>query len=37
MFDKSEKRGENIMNANEFNQIFPLGEKNDAYAEFFVG
>lgn len=25
------------MNANEFNQIFPLGEKNDAYAKFFIG
>lgn len=25
------------MNANEFKQIFPLGEKNEAYAKFFVG
>lgn len=25
------------MTANEFEQIFPLGEKNDAFAEFFVG
>lgn len=25
------------MNAENFQQIFPLGEKNDAYAQFFVG
>lgn len=25
------------MNANEFQQIFPLGEKNDAYAQYFIG
>ena len=25
------------MNAEGFQQIFPLGEKNDAYAQFFVG
>lgn len=25
------------MKAEEFQQIFPLGEKNDAYARFFVG
>lgn len=25
------------MTAKEFEQIFPLGEKNDAYAQFFVG
>ena len=25
------------MTANEFEQIFPLGEKNDAYAQYFVG
>lgn len=25
------------MNANEWKQIFPLGEKNNAYAKFFVG
>lgn len=25
------------MNANKFKQIFPLGEKNEAYAQFFVG
>lgn len=25
------------MNANEWKQTFPLGEKNDAYAKFFVG
>lgn len=25
------------MNANEFQQIFPLGDKNDAYAKYFVG
>jgi quercetin dioxygenase-like cupin family protein len=26
-----------MTNGNEFNQIFPLGEKNDAYAQFFTG
>lgn len=25
------------MKANEFEQIFPLGEKNEAYAQFFTG
>ena len=25
------------MRADEFQQIFPLGDKNDAYAQFFVG
>ena len=25
------------MTANEFEQIFPLGEKNEAYAQFFIG
>lgn len=25
------------MIANEFKQIFPLGEKYEAYAKFFVG
>ena len=25
------------MNANEFKQIFPLGDKNDVYARFFIG
>ena len=25
------------MNVNEFQQIFPLGEKNDAYAQYFIG
>lgn len=25
------------MKADEFQQIFPLGDKNDAYAQFFVG
>lgn len=25
------------MNDNEFEQIFPLGEKNDAYAQYFTG
>lgn len=25
------------MNANEFQQIFPLGEKNIAYAQYFIG
>lgn len=28
---------EKIMIEKEFNQIFPLGEKNDAYAQYFVG
>lgn len=25
------------MNANEFQQIFPFGDKNDAYAQYFIG
>ena len=25
------------MNASEFQQVFPLGEKNDGYAQFFIG
>lgn len=25
------------MDAKDFQQIFPLGEKNDAFARFFVG
>lgn len=25
------------MNAHEFKQIFPLGDKNDAYAQYFIG
>lgn len=25
------------MTGKEFNQIFPLGEKNDAYAQYFTG
>lgn len=25
------------MNHKEFEQIFPLGEKNDAYAQYFIG
>lgn len=25
------------MRADEFQQIFPLGDKNDTYAQFFVG
>lgn len=28
---------ESIMKANEFKQLFPLGEKNDAYAAYFTG
>jgi quercetin dioxygenase-like cupin family protein len=26
-----------MTDGNEFDQIFPLGEKNDAYAQFFPG
>jgi quercetin dioxygenase-like cupin family protein len=25
------------MNMSEFKQLFPLGEKNDAYAQYFIG
>ena len=25
------------MTEKDFKQIFPLGEKNDAYAQYFVG
>lgn len=25
------------MTENDFDQIFPLGEKNDAYAQYFIG
>ncbi|WP_245556951.1 hypothetical protein [Jongsikchunia kroppenstedtii] len=25
------------MNENDFDQIFPLGERNDAYAQYFIG
>lgn len=25
------------MNVNEFNSIFPVGDKNEAYAQYFVG
>ena len=25
------------MTGKEFKQIFPLGEKNDAYAQYFIG
>ena len=25
------------MNANEFRQIFPLGNKNEAFAQYFIG
>lgn len=25
------------MNAHEFKQLFPLGDKNDAYAQYFIG
>jgi quercetin dioxygenase-like cupin family protein len=32
------KSGKEIfINANEFQQIFPLGDKNDAYAQYFIG
>lgn len=27
----------NDMNSKEFDQMFPLGEKNDAYAQYFTG
>ena len=30
-------KGESIMTEKDFKQIFPLGEKNDAYAQYFVG
>ena len=25
------------MNINDFKQIFPAGEKNDTYAQYFIG
>jgi quercetin dioxygenase-like cupin family protein len=25
------------MNVNEFKQIFPLGDRNDAFAQYFIG
>lgn len=35
--DISLNKAEENMAANNFKQIFPLGEKNDAYAKYFVG
>jgi quercetin dioxygenase-like cupin family protein len=31
------RKKENDMTANDFDQIFPSGEKNDAYAQYFIG
>jgi quercetin dioxygenase-like cupin family protein len=30
-------RNKIILEMNEFKQIFPMGEKNDAYAQYFTG